>query len=207
MVGTGLRQLPQHGGQHQGEGDADDDKRELVLLHLFAAPGQLAGRQLHRPGQLSHPAGVHARRAHPRIDHLPADGTAEQLIERLLPEIDNMRVGISTDEQAHYGPVVTAAHRQRIIDYIAAVQGQDMAMLYQLRSGRLPPPGIRPGLPHIPAIWEDRAGFEKALATWSEAVDAAIAANPQTVEETKPVAGPIFNSCKGCHDDYRIEDE
>jgi len=46
------------------------------------------------------------------------DGTAEQLIERLLPEIENMRVGISTDEQAHYGPVVTAAHRQRIMDYI-----------------------------------------------------------------------------------------
>jgi len=46
------------------------------------------------------------------------DGTAEQLIERLLPEMDNMQVGISTDEQAHYGPVVTAAHRQRIIDYI-----------------------------------------------------------------------------------------
>jgi cytochrome c556 len=58
-----------------------------------------------------------------------------------------------------------------------------------------------------PAIWEDRAGFDKALATWSDAVDAAIAANPQTVEETKTVAGPVFNACKGCHDDYRIEDE
>ncbi len=46
------------------------------------------------------------------------DGTAEQLLERLLPEIENLRVGISTDEQAHYGPVVTAAHRQRILDYI-----------------------------------------------------------------------------------------
>ena len=46
------------------------------------------------------------------------DGTAEQLLERLLPEIDNLRVGISTDEQAHYGPVVTAAHRQRVLDYI-----------------------------------------------------------------------------------------
>ncbi len=46
------------------------------------------------------------------------DGTAEQLIERLLPEIENMQVGISTDEKAHYGPVVTAAHRQRIVDYI-----------------------------------------------------------------------------------------
>lgn len=46
------------------------------------------------------------------------DGTAEKLLERLLPEIDALKVGISTDEEAHYGPVVTAAHRQRIADYI-----------------------------------------------------------------------------------------
>ncbi|MGD8415647.1 MAG: CoA-acylating methylmalonate-semialdehyde dehydrogenase [Pseudomonadales bacterium] len=46
------------------------------------------------------------------------DGTAEALLDRLLPEIDALKVGISTDEQAHYGPVVTAAHRQRILDYI-----------------------------------------------------------------------------------------
>lgn len=45
-------------------------------------------------------------------------GTAEQLIERLLPEIEALRVGISTDTDAHYGPVVTAAHRKRICDYI-----------------------------------------------------------------------------------------
>lgn len=44
-----------------------------------------------------------------------------------------------------------------IIDYIAAVQGQDLGRLYQLRSGLEPPPDIRPGLPHIPAIWEDRS--------------------------------------------------
>ena len=75
--------------------------------------------------------------------------------------------------------------------------------------GDLFPPGSETGegTEAAPAIWEDRAGFDKALATWSDAVDAAIAANPQTVEETKPVAGPIFNACKGCHDDYRIEDE
>lgn len=46
------------------------------------------------------------------------DGTAEALLERLLPEIDAMNVGISTDEQADYGPVVTAAHRQKVMDYI-----------------------------------------------------------------------------------------
>ncbi|MFV2090677.1 MAG: aldehyde dehydrogenase family protein, partial [Pseudomonadales bacterium] len=46
------------------------------------------------------------------------EGTAKQLLDRLLPEIDALKVGIATDEQAHYGPVVTAAHRQRICDYI-----------------------------------------------------------------------------------------
>lgn len=46
------------------------------------------------------------------------EGTAEALLERLLPEIDRMKVGISTDEGADYGPVVSAVHRQKIEDYI-----------------------------------------------------------------------------------------
>ena len=77
------------------------------------------------------------------------------------------------------------------------------------RFGELFPPGSETGqdTEAAPAIWEDRAGFDEALAAWADAVDAAIAANPQTLDETKPVAGEIFNTCKGCHDDYRIEDE
>lgn len=75
--------------------------------------------------------------------------------------------------------------------------------------GDLFPPGSESGegTEAAPAIWEDRAGFEEALAAWASAVDAAIAANPQTLEETKPVAGEVFKTCKGCHDNYRIEDE
>jgi len=46
------------------------------------------------------------------------DGTAEAFIEKLLPEIDALRIGIATDEDAHYGPVINAAHRQRVEDYI-----------------------------------------------------------------------------------------
>lgn len=46
------------------------------------------------------------------------DKTADAFIERLLPEIDALKVGISTDSDAHYGPVVTAAHRERIESYI-----------------------------------------------------------------------------------------
>jgi malonate-semialdehyde dehydrogenase (acetylating)/methylmalonate-semialdehyde dehydrogenase len=44
--------------------------------------------------------------------------TADELRERMLGEIESLRVGVSTDAAAHYGPVVTAAHRQKISDYI-----------------------------------------------------------------------------------------
>lgn len=63
------------------------------------------------------------------------------------------------------------------------------------------------GTEAAPAIWEDRDGFNAALKDWADAVDAAIAAAPATLEEGKPVLGPIFQACKGCHDNYRIEDE
>jgi malonate-semialdehyde dehydrogenase (acetylating)/methylmalonate-semialdehyde dehydrogenase len=44
--------------------------------------------------------------------------TAEALRERLLGEIETLKVGVSSDAAAQYGPVVTAAHRQKITDYI-----------------------------------------------------------------------------------------
>jgi cytochrome c556 len=75
--------------------------------------------------------------------------------------------------------------------------------------GGLFPPGSETGedTEAAPAIWEDREGFDAAIAEWQEAVAAAIAAAPASLEEAKPVAGPIFNACKGCHDNYRIEKE
>jgi len=44
--------------------------------------------------------------------------TANALREKVLAEIDTLKVGISTDPAAQYGPVVTAAHKKRIEDYI-----------------------------------------------------------------------------------------
>lgn len=45
-------------------------------------------------------------------------GTAEALLERLVPAVEKLKIGISTDPDANYGPVVTAAHRERIEHYI-----------------------------------------------------------------------------------------
>ena len=46
------------------------------------------------------------------------DETADRLREKLIPAIASLRVGVSTDPDAHYGPVVSRAHRERIEHYI-----------------------------------------------------------------------------------------
>ncbi|KQT33000.1 methylmalonate-semialdehyde dehydrogenase [Sphingomonas sp. Leaf412] len=44
--------------------------------------------------------------------------TADALREKLIPAIQALRVGVSTDAEAHYGPVVNAAHKKRVEDWI-----------------------------------------------------------------------------------------
>ncbi|MBS0359855.1 MAG: CoA-acylating methylmalonate-semialdehyde dehydrogenase [Proteobacteria bacterium] len=44
--------------------------------------------------------------------------TADAFRERMLAEIETLKVGVSTDTAAQYGPVVSAAHRRKISDYI-----------------------------------------------------------------------------------------
>jgi len=46
------------------------------------------------------------------------DKTAHALREKLIPAITALKVGVSTDAEAHYGPVVTAEHRKRIEGWI-----------------------------------------------------------------------------------------
>ena len=63
--------------------------------------------------------------------------TAEVFREKMLAEIEGLKVGVSTDAAAQYGPVVTAAHRRKIADYIQlgveegaelVVDGRDFSM-------------------------------------------------------------------------------
>ncbi|WP_370335044.1 CoA-acylating methylmalonate-semialdehyde dehydrogenase [Parvularcula marina] len=44
--------------------------------------------------------------------------TADEFVGRMVDEAQKLRVGVSTDMDAHYGPVVTAAHREKIASYI-----------------------------------------------------------------------------------------
>jgi malonate-semialdehyde dehydrogenase (acetylating)/methylmalonate-semialdehyde dehydrogenase len=52
------------------------------------------------------------------------EDTAERLREKLIPAINALRVGISSDPEAHYGPVVTAQHKARIEDWIAKAEAE-----------------------------------------------------------------------------------
>jgi len=59
-----------------------------------------------------------------------------------------------------------------------------------------------------PKIWSDRAGFEKALAKFQAATDAAMKASgregPTDLASFKSAIGPVLGNCKSCHQDYRV---
>ena len=44
--------------------------------------------------------------------------TADIFVGRMRAEIDKLKIGVATDPDAHFGPVVTAAHRERVENYI-----------------------------------------------------------------------------------------
>ncbi len=50
------------------------------------------------------------------------EDTAERLKEKLIPAINALRVGVSTDPEAHYGPVVTPEHKARIESWIDSAE-------------------------------------------------------------------------------------
>ncbi|GAA5060566.1 CoA-acylating methylmalonate-semialdehyde dehydrogenase [Erythrobacter westpacificensis] len=50
--------------------------------------------------------------------------TAERLKEKLIPAINALRVGVSNDPEAHYGPVVTPEHKARIEKWIDTAEAE-----------------------------------------------------------------------------------
>jgi malonate-semialdehyde dehydrogenase (acetylating) / methylmalonate-semialdehyde dehydrogenase len=65
------------------------------------------------------------------------EATADALLERLVPEIAKLKIGLSTDPDAHYGPVVTAAHKARIEHYIAMGVNEGAKLVLDGRGFRL----------------------------------------------------------------------
>ncbi|MBB3953823.1 CoA-acylating methylmalonate-semialdehyde dehydrogenase [Novosphingobium sediminicola] len=71
------------------------------------------------------------------------EGTAERLIEKLLPEIAALNVGASLDDSAHYGPVVTAQHKARVEEWITKCEEEGGQILVDGRN--FTPQGLEGG--------------------------------------------------------------
>jgi malonate-semialdehyde dehydrogenase (acetylating)/methylmalonate-semialdehyde dehydrogenase len=65
------------------------------------------------------------------------DKTADRLREKLIPAIAALRVGVSTDADAHYGPVVNAAHKQRVENWIQTGVDEGAELVVDGRGFRL----------------------------------------------------------------------
>ena len=66
------------------------------------------------------------------------EATAQALREKLVAQIPGLHVGVSGDPQAQFGPVVTAAHRARIEQYIQMGMDEGAELVIDGRGFRLP---------------------------------------------------------------------
>ncbi|MGD0025724.1 MAG: CoA-acylating methylmalonate-semialdehyde dehydrogenase [Xanthobacteraceae bacterium] len=44
--------------------------------------------------------------------------TADMLLKKLVPRVENLKIGPSTDAQADYGPLITRAHLEKVKNYV-----------------------------------------------------------------------------------------
>lgn len=65
------------------------------------------------------------------------EATADALVARLVPRVENLRIGPSTDASADYGPLVTRAHLDRVKDYIALGVEEGAELLVDGRDFRM----------------------------------------------------------------------
>jgi len=65
------------------------------------------------------------------------EDTAERLRAKLIPAIEKLRVGVSTDAEAHYGPVVTAEHKARVEGWIQTAVDEGAELVVDGRGFKL----------------------------------------------------------------------
>ncbi|MDJ0793764.1 MAG: cytochrome c [Woeseiaceae bacterium] len=148
--------------------------------------------------------GACSKQEAPEEPQAEAEAAAEAAVDAMSPQDERHELMETVKEAAQVlGPM---AQGKKEYDAVAAMQALEVWQDVGSKFGDLFPEGSEGG-EAAPAIWEDREGFNAALKEWQDATAAAIAANPQTLEDAKVSIGPVFGTCKNCHDSYRIEDE
>nr|WP_295108936.1 CoA-acylating methylmalonate-semialdehyde dehydrogenase [uncultured Caulobacter sp.] len=91
--------------------------------------------------------------------------TADELRERMVAEIASLKVGVSTDLDAHYGPVVSSQHRAKIADYIRIGQEEGAELVVDGRDFSLQ--GFEKGFFIGPSLFD---GVKKGMKTYQEEI-------------------------------------
>lgn len=117
---NGKRVQAMAGAKNHGIIMPDADMDQVVADFLGAAFGSAGERCMALP--VAVPVG---------------DDTADRFLEAISPKIRDLRVGISTDKDAHFGPVVSAAHRERIEHYIDMCEREGGKLLIDGRGLKL----------------------------------------------------------------------
>ncbi|WP_296600569.1 CoA-acylating methylmalonate-semialdehyde dehydrogenase [Phenylobacterium sp.] len=91
--------------------------------------------------------------------------TADEVRERVLAELDTLKVGISTDPAAQYGPVVSQAHKQKISDYIQMGVDEGAELVVDGRGFSLQ--GYEKGFFIGPSLFD---GVKKGMKTYNEEI-------------------------------------
>jgi malonate-semialdehyde dehydrogenase (acetylating)/methylmalonate-semialdehyde dehydrogenase len=64
-------------------------------------------------------------------------GTGDALIERLIPRVEALKIGPSTDLTADYGPMVTQAHLDKVKSYIAIGEKEGASLVVDGRNFKM----------------------------------------------------------------------
>jgi malonate-semialdehyde dehydrogenase (acetylating)/methylmalonate-semialdehyde dehydrogenase len=93
------------------------------------------------------------------------EATAQALRERLVAAIAELRVGVSTDPEAHYGPLINAAHKARIETWIQAGVDEGAELVVDGRGYTMP--GHEGGFFLKPTLFDhvtpDMAGYREEI--------------------------------------------
>jgi len=118
---NGKRVQAMAGAKNHGIIMPDADMDQVVADFLGAAFGSAGERCMALP--VAVPVG---------------EDTANEFISRIVPEIKKLRLGVSTDPNVHYGPVVSAEHKARIENYIDICEQEGGKLLVDGRGFTLP---------------------------------------------------------------------
>ncbi|MDQ0465708.1 malonate-semialdehyde dehydrogenase (acetylating)/methylmalonate-semialdehyde dehydrogenase [Caulobacter ginsengisoli] len=90
---------------------------------------------------------------------------ADELRKRMIAEIETLKVGVSNDADAQYGPVVSAAHRQKIADYIQIGKDEGAELVVDGRDFKLQ--GYEQGFFIGPSFFD---GVKPGMKTYQEEI-------------------------------------